>query len=178
MLNMSDTYSILKESVSKLNSHLSRAPFDVGFHINTFEVDNLSEHPDISRAPKHGRIFGDYSTKIGWCKYLPLSDKRGNMYGRKLRMAVPMSPSPYHALRWAGFRHDQILKARFIDHRIDVKTIYEVKISNRTYRLHFFLFEQFLGRERGYDHGRGYDSIDIYWDYDSAFRLGSNPIPK
>ena len=144
--------SSLNPNLSMLFDGLSNASFKVDFDINKFEDDKLREYPGIIYVPSYGKVFGDFNTEGSWIKYWPSVNKRGKISGRTLIISCPMYNTPYEALRWVGFTHEQILGAK----RISTKT-YEVKTPARTCRVLLSTLEQRLGN------GRGYDSVRIRW---------------
>ena len=142
--------SSVSDNLLMLSDRLSNTSFEMAFDINKFEDDKLREYPGITHVPSYGKVFGDFGTERCWIKYRRLV----KVHGRVLQISCPMYNTPYEALRWVGFTHEQILGAKRIS-----TNAYEVKTPTRTCRVSLSTLEQRLGN------GRGYNDVLIRWVY-------------
>ena len=143
----------INHQLSTFADNIPNANFEVVFDINKFEDGNLRGYPDITYAPLPNRNSDWFSVKnrSSVRYYPPIAFDY-----HELNISCPALKSPYHAFRWVGFTHEQILTARHIASHAD-HDIYEIKTSTRDCKVNLSRFEQFLG------HGRGYDWVSIRW---------------
>ena len=139
---------------------LSNLPVEVVFDMNKFDPNtDLREHPDIHWAPPAWTNSAQYRTREGWILYYP--------HAKLIRISTPMHETPYETLLCLGFTPEQILSAkRMPDPSGHPPYSYEIKTHQRAYRVELSRFEEYLGGP-DFLHGRGVDSVSIYWDYDT-----------
>ena len=110
--------SSVSDNLLMLSDRLSNASFEMAFDINKFEDDKLREYPGITNAPSYGKFLGVSGQKgVG----SSIGDWLKCMAGC-FKFPAPMYNTPYEALRWVGFTHEQILGAKRIS-----TNAYEVK---------------------------------------------------
>lgn len=143
-----------------LIAFLSSLQVEVVFDMNEFDPNtDLREHPDIRRGPPVWVDSPQYNTRNSYVKYYPRA--------KLIRIGTPMHETPYETLLCLGFTPEQILSAKWTpDQSLDNPYSYEIKTDQRTYRVRLSHFEEYLGGP-DFLHGRGADSVSIYWDFDT-----------
>lgn len=139
----------MNHQLSTLADTIPNAHFEVVFDISQFEDGNLRGYPDITSAP-HPNFSSNWfgvKNRIS-VRYYPPS--AATDYRHHLRISCHRLKSPYHAFRWVGFTHEQILGARHIASYLD-HDVYEIKTATRDCKAQLIRFEQSLGHGRGYD---------------------------